>query len=99
MEIKSHVRSILVFCAAAFAFTAFAEDGITAEKYPDADTVVVENDVRTVYNAEGTFALEELEVEKALTERGRRKLSTFYTMNNMKQKFAKKPFALCMHIW
>ena len=24
---------------------------------------------------------------------------TFYTMNNMKQKFAKKPFALCMHIW
>ena len=77
MEIKSHVRSILVFCAAAFAFTAFAEDGITAEKYPDADTVVVENDVRTVYNAEGTFALEELEVEKALTERGRRKLSTY----------------------
>jgi len=53
-----------------------AADGITAEKYPDADTVVVDDRVETVYQADGTYVTTDEEWTKALTERGRRELST-----------------------
>ena len=59
-------------CACALA----AADEITAEKYPDADMVIVEDRVETVYQADGTYVTTDEEWAKALTERGRRELST-----------------------
>jgi len=57
------------------AISAFADD-ITAEKYPDADVVLVDERVDTVYQADGTYVTTEEDWKKALTERGRRSLST-----------------------
>ena len=57
------------------ALSAFADD-ITAEKYPDADIVLVDEHVDTVYQADGTYVTTEEDWKKALTERGRRSLST-----------------------
>ena len=51
-------------------------DEITAEKYPDADTVLVDERTETVYQADGTYVSTSEEWTKALTERGRRSLST-----------------------
>ena len=55
--------------------SAFADD-ITAEKYPDADIVLVDERVETVYQADGTYVTTEEDWKKALTERGRRSLSS-----------------------
>ncbi|MBR1920782.1 MAG: DUF3857 domain-containing protein [Kiritimatiellae bacterium] len=49
---------------------------ITPENYPDADTVVVDDRIETVYQADGTYVTTDEEWVKALTERGRRELST-----------------------
>ena len=57
------------------ALPAFADD-ITAEKYPDADIVLVDERVDTVYQADGTYVTTEEDWKKALTERGRRSLSS-----------------------
>ncbi|MBQ3807976.1 MAG: DUF3857 domain-containing protein [Kiritimatiellae bacterium] len=57
------------------ALPAFADD-ITVEKYPDADVVLVDERVDTVYQADGTYVTTEEDWKKALTERGRRSLST-----------------------
>ncbi len=74
---NSSPKTWLCLCAAAFFFAASADDGITTERFPDADTVIVSDDVRTVYQADGTFVMDETEVAKALTERGRRELSSY----------------------
>ncbi len=63
----------LVF--ALYALFAFADD-ITVEKYPDADVVLVDERVDTVYQADGTYVTTEEDWKKALTERGRRSLSS-----------------------
>ena len=55
--------------------SAFADD-ITAEKYPDADVVLVDERVETTYQADGTYVSTEEDWKKALTERGRRSLSS-----------------------
>jgi transglutaminase-like putative cysteine protease len=62
--------------AAALAALCRAADGVTPENYPDADTVVVDSRTETVYQADGTFVKTEEDWVKALTERGRRQLST-----------------------
>ena len=51
-------------------------DDITAEKYPDADVVLVDERVETTYQADGTYVSTEEDWKKALTERGRRSLSS-----------------------
>ena len=51
-------------------------DDITAEKYPDADVVLVDERVETTYQADGTYVTTEEDWKKALTERGRRSLSS-----------------------
>ncbi len=74
---KSNVSipfAVGAMCAAAS--LAFASDEITAEKYPDADTVIVNDKIETVYQADGTYVTTDEEWTKALTERGRRSLST-----------------------
>ena len=75
--VNSPIKTWLCLCSAAFAFTAWSGDAVTADKYPDADTVLVSDDVKAVYQADGTYVMDEVEVAKALTERGRRALSTF----------------------
>ncbi len=67
------------FCMAAFLFAAFASaaDDITAERYPDADTVVVCEENKSVYQADGTYVEENVSVSKVLTERGKRNLSMY----------------------
>ena len=57
------------------AFSALADD-ITVEKYPDADVVLVDERIETVYQADGTYVTTEEDWKKALTERGRRSLSS-----------------------
>ena len=57
------------------ALSALADD-ITAEKYPDADVVLVGERVETTYQADGTYVSTEEDWKKALTERGRRSLSS-----------------------
>ena len=69
-EIKV-VGLVFALCA----FSAFADD-ITVEKYPDADVVLVDERVETVYQADGTYVTTEEDWKKALTERGRRSLSS-----------------------
>ncbi|MCR5838680.1 MAG: DUF3857 domain-containing protein, partial [Kiritimatiellae bacterium] len=69
-EIKI-VGLVFALCA----FSAFADD-ITVEKYPDADVVLVDERIETVYQADGTYVTTEEDWKKALTERGRRSLSS-----------------------
>ena len=70
-------RSALLFVAALAAALSSVADEITVEKYPDADAVFVDERVETVYQADGTFVKTQEEWVKALTERGRRQLSTY----------------------
>ena len=70
-------KSALSFVATFAAVLCSAANDITAEKYPDADTVFVDDRVETVYQADGTFVKTQEEWVKALTERGRRQLSTY----------------------
>src|SRR5438874_13790315 len=49
-----------------------AARAITAEKYPDAKTVLVSKHVRTEYETNGAFAAVTEEYTKVLTEEGRR---------------------------
>ena len=51
-------------------------DELTSERYPDADTVIVDDRIETVYQADGTYVTTDEEWVKALTEKGRRALST-----------------------
>ena len=51
-------------------------DELTSERYPDADTVIVDDRIETVYQADGTYVTTDEEWVKALTEKGRRELST-----------------------
>ena len=69
-EIKI-VGLVFALCA----FSALADD-ITVEKYPDADVVLVDERIETVYQADGTYVTTEEDWKKALTERGRRSLSS-----------------------
>ena len=57
------------------AFAAFADD-ITAAKYPDADSVTVDEIERVKYNPDGTYVTEDECWTKILTEKGRREEST-----------------------
>jgi len=65
----------VAFALALSAIVAFADD-ITAEKYPDADVVLVDERTETVYQQDGTYVTTDEEWKKALTERGRRSLSS-----------------------
>ena len=51
-------------------------DELTSERYPDADTVIVDDRIETVYQADGTYVTTDEDWVKALTEKGRRALST-----------------------
>ena len=65
------VAGLALLCAARG-----AADELTSERYPDADTVIVDDRIETVYQADGTYVTTDEEWVKALTEKGRRALST-----------------------
>jgi hypothetical protein len=82
------MKKIFILLSAAMAvFSAFAYvelGGITAQKYPDADSVTVEEIERVKYNVDGTSeSLSEAWI-KILTEKGRREESTL-TVNYSKR--------------
>ena len=68
-------RGIVVGLALLCAARGAAEE-LTSERYPDADTVIVDDRIETVYQADGTYVTTDEEWVKALTEKGRRALST-----------------------
>ncbi len=49
---------------------------ITTNAYPDADAVLVDNDVRTLYRADGTSHTVDQDAIKVLTEKGKRRFRT-----------------------
>ena len=79
------VWAALLLCATAYAgelpfpllkdVLAAAKE-VTAERYPDADYVVIDNLIAAKYNADGTDTSVDDEYVIALTESGRRHLST-----------------------
>ena len=63
---------ILVFLCTLAATALRADDSITCEKYPDADSVVVDEQSRVKYNPDGTYDETSESWTKILTEKGRR---------------------------
>ena len=60
-------------CAIALGgFALFADDGITQEKYPDADAVLKKSLREVTYNLDGTYVDRAEEWVKVLTDKGRR---------------------------
>ena len=66
---------ILVFLCTLAATALRADDSITCEKYPDADSVVVDEQSRVKYNPDGTYDETSESWTKILTEKGRREES------------------------
>jgi transglutaminase-like putative cysteine protease len=66
-----------------------ASQGVTPERFPNADTVVLENIQRVEVNAEGGAVRKSLSRTKAITEKGRRDLLTYSTSFNTDYGYAK----------
>ncbi len=67
----NHTMTLL--CAVALGgFALFADDGITQEKYPDADAVLKKSVREVTYNLDGTYVDRAEEWVKVLTDKGRR---------------------------
>ena len=60
-----------MLAAAALAATP-SDDGVTCERFPDADTVLLDETERVAYNPDGTYDLTDEYWVKILTEKGRR---------------------------
>ena len=67
--------TLSVLCAAA-AFGVCAADDVTRARFPDADSVVVDESERVAYNPDGTYETFSESFVKILTEKGRREEST-----------------------
>ena len=67
----------LIFLSAAAALVVRADDEVTTRRFPDADTVTLNDIERVVYHPEGTYETTEEIWTKLLTERGRRTESSF----------------------
>ena len=68
MNRKIAFWAVFVFCGAVL----FADDGITLEKYPDADAVSVKSVREITYKTDGTCVDHDEEWVKVLTDKGRR---------------------------
>ena len=66
------------FCACLLlAGVAWADDGVTAVRFPDADVVTVDEIEKVKYNPDGTYEQTDECWTKILTEKGRRSESAF----------------------
>ena len=68
-------RVVLLFAVVFGGAVAFANDGITLEKYPDADAVSVKSVREITYKTDGTYVDHDEEWVKVLTDKGRREES------------------------
>ena len=78
MNMKHTMRELLLVAAIAVASDVVFASGtaaITAEKFPDADSVLVEGFEDIVYNPDGTYIAHDTNKIKILTEKGRREES------------------------
>ena len=67
------MKNLIAFAFAVASGCAVAVyDGVTAEKYPDADSVLIDSVEKILYNPDGTSVSESTEIIKVLTEKGRR---------------------------
>ena len=73
---KSEFSFALVGAALGVMFFARADEPITVERFPDADTVLVDECEKVRYNPDGTYETTDESWTKILTERGRRSEST-----------------------
>ena len=71
-----NIALIAAALAALSSVAAEAADGITPERFPDADSVVVNDVERVRYNPDGTYETVEETWTKILTEKGRREAGT-----------------------
>ena len=69
-------KVLLSFATAVMLTAAFGEDDVTAERFPDADTVLVDEIERVAYQPDGTSETWDESWTKILTEKGRRSEST-----------------------
>ena len=67
--------AVLLICAAIANLAFAAYDDITVERYPDADSVLVEGVEYTAYKPDGTYVAESRNTIKILTDKGRREES------------------------
>ena len=72
MRRKINMIAISILAALAAAVV-HADTTVTAEKYPDADAVIIEETDRVKYNPDGTYVSHSQSLTKILTERGRRR--------------------------
>ena len=70
------MKSLLTFAAVAAAALLHADDEITRARFPDADTVIVNEIERVAYAPDGTYEQTDECWTKILTEKGRREAST-----------------------
>ncbi len=76
MTKKQTIHILTLAFATTFAFSAFAlYEDITLEKFPDADSVLVDGLDETEYKPDGTYACRSSNTVKILTEKGRREES------------------------
>lgn len=79
---KKKINMILLSVVAAIAAAVLKAEPVTAEKYPDADIVALEETERVAYAPDGTYESVSESRVKILTERGRRtksSLSLYYS--------------------
>ena len=78
MTMKKKLSPMILVILCALAATVLrADDSITCEKYPDADSVLVDEQSRVKYNPDGTYVETSESWTKILTEKGRREESTY----------------------
>ena len=77
MTVKKKMNPVLLIILCAVAASAVrAEDAITTERYPDADSVLVDSVTRVSYKPDGNYYMEDENWVKILTEKGRREESS-----------------------
>jgi len=80
MTFKKKIRiAALVLLASSVSCVLRADDGITTERFPDADTVLVDSREDVSFACDGTYTSIVTRTVKILTERGRREESVFST--------------------
>jgi len=78
LTMKKKLSPMILVLLCTFLATALrADDSITCEKYPDADSVVVDDQRRVKYNPDGSYDETSETWTKILTEKGRREESAF----------------------
>ncbi len=71
--LRRKISMITLSILAALAAVCVRADTVTAESFPDADAVIIEEVERVKYNPDGTYESRSESMTKILTERGRRR--------------------------